>query len=186
VEEGSTVAVWGLGAVGLAVVMGAVKSKASRIIGVDINPGKFQVAKEFGCTECVNPKDFDKPIQNVLVDMTDGGLDYTFECIGNVHTMRAALEACHKGWGESVIIGVAASGQEISTRPFQLVTGRVWKGTAFGGYKSRDSVPKLVEEYLAGEMKLDEFITGHMPLDKINEAFDDMHAGRALRTIIDL
>ncbi|CBY20127.1 unnamed protein product [Oikopleura dioica] len=190
VEEGSTVAVWGLGAVGLAVVMGAVKAKASRIIGVDINPGKFQVAKEFGCTECVNPKDFDKPIQNVLVDMTDGGLDYTFECIGNVHTMRAALEACHKGWGESVIIGVAASGQEISTRPFQLVTGRVWKGTAFGGYKSRDSVPKLVEEYLAGEMKLDEFITGHMPLDKINEvwnpAFDDMHAGRALRTIIDL
>lgn len=128
----------------------------------------------------------DKPVQQHLVEMTDGGLDYTFECIGNVHTMRAALESCHKGWGESVIIGVAAAGQEISTRPFQLVTGRVWRGTAFGGYKSRDSVPKLVEEYLAGKLKLDEFVTGHRPLQGINEAFEDMHAGRALRTIIDL
>jgi len=185
-EPGSTVAVWGLGAVGLAVVMGAVKAKASRIIGVDLNPGKFKVAKEFGCTDCVNPKDYDKPIQQVLVDMTDGGLDYTFECVGSVHTMRQALEACHKGWGESIIIGVAAAGQEISTRPFQLVTGRVWRGTAFGGWKSRDSVPKLVEDYLNGEIKLDEFVTGHMQLDEINEAFEAMHAGKALRTIIDM
>lgn len=185
-EPGSTIAVWGLGAVGLAVVMGAVKAGASRIIGVDTNPGKFAIAKEFGCTDCVNPKDFDKPIQQVLVDMTDGGLDYTFECVGSVHTMRQALEACHKGWGESIIIGVAASGQEISTRPFQLVTGRVWRGTAFGGWKSRDSVPKLVEDYLNGEIKLDEFVTGHMQLDEINEAFEAMHAGKALRTIIDM
>jgi len=186
VEEGSTVAVWGLGAVGLAVVMGAVQAKCSKIIGVDLNPDKFKIAKDFGCTDCVNPKDFDKPIQEVLVGMTDGGLDYTFECVGNVHTMRQALESCHKGWGESIIIGVAASGQEISTRPFQLVTGRVWRGTAFGGYKSRDSVPKLVEDYLCGKIKLDEFVTGHQPLTGINEAFDDMHAGRALRTIIDM
>lgn len=186
VEEGSTVGVWGLGAVGLAVVMGAVQAKASRIIGVDINEDKFKVAKEFGCTDCVNPAKLDKPVQQHLVEMTDGGLDYTFECIGNVHTMRAALESCHKGWGESVIIGVAAAGQEISTRPFQLVTGRVWRGTAFGGYKSRDSVPKLVEDYLAGRLKLDEFVTGHQPIQGINQAFDDMHAGKALRTIIDL
>lgn len=186
VEEGSTVGVWGLGAVGLAVVMGAVQAKASRIIGVDINDDKFKVAKEFGCTDCVNPAKLDKPVQQHLVEMTDGGLDYTFECIGNVHTMRAALESCHKGWGESVIIGVAAAGQEISTRPFQLVTGRVWRGTAFGGYKSRDSVPKLVEDYLAGRLKLDEFVTGHQPIQGINQAFDDMHAGKALRTIIDL
>lgn len=185
-EPGSTVAVWGLGAVGLAVVMGAVKAKASRIIGIDLNPDKFKIAKEFGCTDCVNPKDFDKPIQQVLVEMTDGGLDYTFECVGSVHTMRQALESCHKGWGESIIIGVAASGQEISTRPFQLVTGRVWRGTAFGGWKSRDSVPKLVEEYLRGEIKLDEFVTGHMPIEDINAAFDAMHAGKALRTIIDM
>merc|ERR1719461_973297 len=139
-----------------------------------------------GATDFVNPKDHENDIQSVIRDMTDGGVDYSFECIGRVHTMRAALEACHKGWGESVIIGVAASGQEISTRPFQLVTGRVWRGTAFGGYKSRDSVPKLVEEYLAGKLKLDEFVTGHRPLQEINEAFEDMHAGRALRTIIDL
>jgi len=185
-EEGSTVAVWGLGAVGLAVVMGAVAGKASRIIGVDLNEGKFPIAKEFGCTDCVNPKKFDKPIQEVLVEMTDGGLDYTFECVGNVHTMRQALESCHKGWGESIIIGVAASGQEISTRPFQLVTGRVWRGTAFGGYKSRDSVPKLVDEYMKGEIKLDEFVTGNRQLEGINAAFDDMHSGEGctLRTII--
>jgi len=185
-EPGSTMAVWGLGAVGLAVVMGGVKAGASRIIGIDLNADKFKVAREFGCTDCVNPKDYDKPIQQVLVEMTDGGLDYTFECVGSVHTMRQALESCHKGWGESIIIGVAASGQEISTRPFQLVTGRVWRGTAFGGWKSRDSVPKLVEEYLNGELKLDEFITGHMPINEINEAFEAMHAGKALRTIIDM
>lgn len=184
VEAGSTTAVWGLGAVGLATVMGCKTAGASRIIGIDINPDKFPVAKEFGCTEFVNPKDHEKPIQQVLIEMTDGGLDYTFECIGNVKTMRAALEACHKGWGTSVIIGVAGAGQEISTRPFQLVTGRVWKGTAFGGWKSCDSVPKLVEDYLAGKLKVDEFITHTMPLDKINEAFDLMHAGKSIRAVV--
>jgi len=184
VEPGSTTAVWGLGAVGLAVIMGCKAAGASRIIGIDINPDKFPTAKEFGCTEFVNPKDHQRPIQQVLVEMTDGGLDYTFECIGNVATMRAALESCHKGWGTSVIIGVAGAGQEISTRPFQLVTGRVWKGTAFGGWKSCDSVPNLVEEYMAGKLKVDEFITHKMPLDKINEAFDLMHAGKSIRAIV--
>ncbi|CAH1795382.1 unnamed protein product [Owenia fusiformis] len=185
VEPGSSCAVWGVGAVGLAVLMGCKAAGASRIIGIDINPDKFEIAKQFGATECINPKDYDKPIQTVLTEMTDGGLDYTFECIGNVGTMRAALESCHKGWGVSTIIGVAAAGQEISTRPFQLVTGRVWKGTAFGGFKSRDSVPKLVEDYLGGIVKVDEFITHNMPLDKINESFDLMHAGKSIRSIID-
>ncbi|XP_031550857.1 alcohol dehydrogenase class-3-like [Actinia tenebrosa] len=184
VEPGSTCAVWGLGAVGLATVMGCKVAGATRIIGVDINPTKFMLAKQFGATECLNPKDYDKPTQEVLVEMTDGGLDYTFECIGNVNTMRQALEACHKGWGTSVIIGVAAGGKEISTRPFQLVTGRVWKGTAFGGYKSGDGVPKLVDDYLAGTLKVDEFITHNMPLDKINEAFDLMHKGESIRSIV--
>lgn len=184
VEPGSTCAVWGLGAVGLAVIMGCKKAGASKIIGIDINPDKFNVAKEFGATDCVNPKDHQKTIQEVLVELTDGGCDFTFECIGNIHTMRAALESCHKGWGVSTIIGVAAAGQEISTRPFQLVTGRVWKGTAFGGWKSRDSVPKLVDSYMNKEMKVDEFITHTRPLDKINEAFDLMHAGKSLRTVV--
>lgn len=179
VEAGSTVGVWGLGAVGLACIMGAKARGASRIIGIDINPDKFAVAKEFGATECINPKDFgDKPIQSVLVDLTDGGFDYTFECIGLTSTMRAALEACHKGWGVSTIIGVAASGQEISTRPFQLVTGRVWKGSAFGGWKSRESVPALVDQYMNKEVKIDEFITHNVPLDQINHAFDLMHEDR--------
>ncbi|XP_070544253.1 alcohol dehydrogenase class-3-like [Ptychodera flava] len=186
VEPGSNVAVWGLGAVGLAVIMGCKVAGASRIIGVDINPGKFEIAKQFGATEFVNPKDFERPVQQVLVEMTDGGLDYTFECIGNIHTMRSALEACHKGWGVSTIIGVAASGQEISTRPFQLVTGRTWKGTAFGGFKSRDGVPKLVDDYMAGTVKVDEFITHNMDLDKVNEAFDLMHAGKSIRSIVHL
>jgi len=184
VEPGSTVGVWGIGAVGLAVIMGAKVAGASRIIAVDINADKWPVAQQFGATEFVNPKDYEKPIQQVLVEMTDGGLDYTFECIGNVGTMRAALEACHKGWGTSVIIGVAAAGKEISTRPFQLVTGRSWRGSAFGGWKSRDSVPKLVDEYMEKKIKVDEFITHDLPLDKINEAFDLMHAGKSLRAII--
>ncbi|XP_020901681.1 alcohol dehydrogenase class-3 [Exaiptasia diaphana] len=183
-EPGSTAAVWGLGAVGLATIMGCKVAGCSRIIGIDINPAKFDLAKKFGATECLNPKDHDKPTQQVLVEMTDGGLDYTFECIGNVHTMRQALEACHKGWGTSVIIGVAGAGQEISTRPFQLVTGRVWKGTAFGGYKSGDGVPKLVEDYLSGTLKVDEFITHNLPLDKINEGFSLMHSGESIRSII--
>jgi len=184
VEPGSTVAVWGLGGVGLAAVMGAKDAGASRIIGVDTNPDKFPMAKSFGATECVNPKDHERPIQDVLVELTDGGLDYTFECIGNVATMRAALESCHKGWGVSTIIGVAPAGQEIATRPFQLVTGRVWMGSAFGGWKSRDDVPKLVEKYMNGKLKVDEFITHTFKIDEINTAFDFMHAGKSIRSVV--
>ncbi|XP_071445105.1 alcohol dehydrogenase class-3 [Hetaerina americana] len=184
VESGSSVAIWGLGAVGLAVAMGCREAGAKRIIGVDINPQKFELGKLFGCTEFVNPCDHDRPIEQVLIEMTDGGLDYTFECVGNVKLMRSALESCHKGWGMSVIIGVAGSGQEISTRPFQLVTGRVWKGSAFGGWKSRESVPKLVEKYLAKEIMVDEFVTQNLHLEKINDAFDLMHAGKSIRSVV--
>ncbi|XP_043468227.1 alcohol dehydrogenase class-3-like [Leptopilina heterotoma] len=184
VEAGSTCAIWGLGAVGLATALGCKTAGASRIIGVDINSSKFEKAKVFGCTEFVNPKDHKKPIQEVLTEMTDGGLDYTFECVGNVQTMRAALESCHKGWGTSVIVGVAPSGQEISTRPFQLVTGRVWKGTGFGGWKSKESVPKLVKEYQAKKLILDKFVTHTLPLEKINEGFELLHSGNSLRTVI--
>jgi len=185
VEKDSTVAIWGLGAVGLAVAVGCREAGAARIIGIDINPAKFEVAKKFGVTEFVNPLDHkDRAIQEVLVEMTDGGLDYTFECIGNVKTMRAALEACHKGWGKSVIIGVAGAGQEISTRPFQLVTGRTWMGSAFGGYKSRDSVPRLVEDYLQGKIPLDDFVTHSLKLENITEAFDLMHHGKSLRAVL--
>ncbi|XP_044746378.1 alcohol dehydrogenase class-3 [Coccinella septempunctata] len=184
VEKNSTCAVWGLGAVGLAVGLGCRAAGATRIIGIDINPKKFDLAKQFGFTEFVNPKDYEKPIEQVLVEMTDGGLDYTFECIGNVATMRAALESCHKGWGVSTIIGVAGAGQEISTRPFQLVTGRTWKGTAFGGWKSRDSVPKLVDEYLSKKLLLDEFISHTLSFSEINEAFHLMHAGESIRSVL--
>ncbi|KAM7051893.1 alcohol dehydrogenase class-3 [Acridotheres tristis] len=184
VEPGSTCAVFGLGGVGLAVIMGCKIAGASRIIGIDINKDKYAKAKEFGATECISPQDSKKPIQEVLVEMTDGGVDYSFECIGNVGVMRAALEACHKGWGVSVIVGVAASGQEISTRPFQLVTGRTWKGTAFGGWKSVDNVPKLVTEYMSKKIKVDEFVTHTLPFDKINEAFELMHSGKSIRTVL--
>jgi len=184
VEAGSTVAIWGMGAVGLAVAMGCKSVGAKRIIGIDLNEDKAHVAKEFGCTEFLNPKTLTRPIQEVLIEMTDGGLDYTFECIGNVNTMRAALESCHKGWGTSIIVGVAGAGQEISTRPFQLVTGRNWKGSAFGGWKSRDSVPKLVGDYLNKKIKLDEFVTGDFQLTEINSAFRLMHEGKGLRTVI--
>ncbi|KAI5080824.1 hypothetical protein GOP47_0004007 [Adiantum capillus-veneris] len=184
VEAGSTVAVFGLGTVGLAVCEGAKKAGATRIIGIDTNASKYEVATTFGATEFVNPKDHAKPIQEVLVDLTDGGVDYSFECIGNVAVMRAALESCIKGWGTSVIVGVAASGQEISTRPFQLVTGRVWKGTAFGGYKSRTDVPKLVDAYMNKEIKLDEYVTHNFKLDDINHAFDLLEAGKCLRAVI--
>ncbi|XP_015791605.1 alcohol dehydrogenase class-3 [Tetranychus urticae] len=187
VEPGSICAVWGLGAVGLAVGLGCQARKASRVIGIDINPDKFEPARSFGFTEFVNPNDYpDKTIQEVLFNLTDGGPDYTFECIGNVHTMRAAFESAHKGWGVSVIIGVAAAGKEISTRPFQLVTGRTWKGTAFGGWKSRDAVPKLVEDYLAGSLKVDEFITRELPFEEINEAFNLMKEGKVLRAMVRL
>jgi len=186
VEPGSTCGVWGLGAVGLAAIMGCKKAGASRIIAIDINKDKFETAKQFGATDCVNPRDHDKPIQQVIVDLTDGGVDFSFEAVGNVSTMRAALEATHKGWGVSVIIGVAAAGQEISTRPFQLVTGRTWKGTAFGGWKSRDSVPKLVSEYLNGSLKVDEFVTHRRKLTEINEAFDLMHSGVSIRAVVSI
>jgi S-(hydroxymethyl)glutathione dehydrogenase/alcohol dehydrogenase len=184
VEAGSTVVVFGLGGIGLSVVQGAVMAQAGRIIGVDINPAKFELALQLGATECVNPQEYDEPIQKVIVDLTDGGADYTFECVGNVNLMRAALEACHKGWGESTIIGVAGGGEEISTRPFQLVTGRVWRGTAFGGVKGRSQLPGYVERYLQGEIQIDPFITQTLPLEEINTAFDLMHAGQAIRSVI--
>ncbi|HAB92372.1 MAG: S-(hydroxymethyl)glutathione dehydrogenase/class III alcohol dehydrogenase [Thiopseudomonas sp.] len=184
VEEGATVAIFGLGGIGLAAIIGAKMAKASRIIAVDINPGKFDIARELGATDCVNPKDFDKPIQEVIVEMTDGGVDYSFECVGNVQLMRAALESCHKGWGESVIIGVAGAGQEISTRPFQLVTGRVWRGSAFGGVKGRTELPGYVEKAQSGEIPLDTFITHTMGLEDINKAFDLMHEGKSIRSVI--
>ena len=184
VTPGSTVAVFGLGGIGLAVIQGAVMAGAGRIIGVDTNPGKFELARQMGATDCVNPKDADKPIQDVIVAMTDGGVDYSFECIGNVEVMRAALECCHKGWGESVIIGVAGAGQEIRTRPFQLVTGRVWRGSAFGGVKGRSQLPGYVERYMAGEIRIDEMITEVLPLERINDAFELMHEGKVIRSVI--
>jgi S-(hydroxymethyl)glutathione dehydrogenase/alcohol dehydrogenase len=184
VTAGSTVAVFGLGAIGLAVIQGAQMMNASRIIAIDVNPDKFELARQFGATDFVNPKDHSAPIQQVIVDMTDGGVDYSFECIGNVNVMRSALECCHKGWGESIIIGVAGAGQEISTRPFQLVTGRVWKGSAFGGVKGRSQLPGYVERYMNGEIKIDEFITHDMPFNKINEAFDLLHEGKSIRTVL--
>ncbi|ORU92183.1 MAG: S-(hydroxymethyl)glutathione dehydrogenase/class III alcohol dehydrogenase [Cycloclasticus sp. symbiont of Bathymodiolus heckerae] len=184
VEAGSTVAVFGLGGIGLSAIQGAVIAKAERIIAVDINEDKFEFAKQLGATDCINPKNFDAPIQDVLIDMTDGGVDYSFECIGNVNTMRSALECCHKGWGESIIVGVAGAGQEISTRPFQLVTGRVWRGTAFGGVKGRSELPEYVEKYMRGEIKIDEMVTYTMGLDEINRAFDLMHQGKSIRSVI--
>ena len=184
VEPGATVAIFGLGGIGLSAIIGAVMAKASRIIGIDVNPSKFEIAKQLGATDVINPKDYDRPIQEVLVELTDGGVDYSFECIGNVNVMRAALECCHKGWGESVIIGVAGAGEEIATRPFQLVTGRVWRGSAFGGVRGRTELPGYVERYLAGEFELDTFITHTMGLDRINEAFDLMHEGKSIRSVI--
>ena len=184
VEPGATVAVFGLGGIGLSVVQGAVLAQASRIIAIDINEDKFEMAKQLGATDTVNPKDHDAPIQEVIVELTDGGVDYSFECIGNVDVMRSALECCHKGWGESVIIGVAGAGEEISTRPFQLVTGRVWRGTAFGGVKGRTELPGYVERYLSGEIKVDEMVTHTMSLEEINHAFDLMHEGSSIRSVI--
>ena len=184
VPEGDTVAVFGLGGIGLAVVQGAKKAKASRIIAVDTNPDKYKLAAEFGATDFVNPKDHDRPVQEVIVEMTGWGVDHSFECIGNTNVMRSALECAHRGWGQSVIIGVAGAGQEISTRPFQLVTGRTWKGTAFGGVKGRSQLPGMVEEAMTGDIRLEPFVTHTMGLDKINEAFDLMHDGKSIRTVI--
>ncbi|MBM3114617.1 S-(hydroxymethyl)glutathione dehydrogenase/class III alcohol dehydrogenase [Jeongeupia naejangsanensis] len=184
VKAGDTVAIFGLGGIGLSAVIGAKMAGASRIIGIDINTSKFDLAKQLGATDLINPNEFDQPIQDVIVAMTDGGVDFSFECIGNVKVMRSALECCHKGWGESVIIGVAGAGEEISTRPFQLVTGRVWRGSAFGGVRGRSELPDYVERYLKGEFHLDDFITHTMPLEDINTAFELMHEGKSIRSVI--
>jgi S-(hydroxymethyl)glutathione dehydrogenase/alcohol dehydrogenase len=184
VEPDSTVVVFGLGGIGLSVIQGAVMAKAGRIVAVDINEDKFKMARLLGATDCINPKDYDRPIQEVLVDLTDGGADYSFECVGNVKLMRSALECCHKGWGQSIIIGVAGAGQEISTRPFQLVTGRVWRGTAFGGVRGRSELPGYVENYLKGVINIDDMVTHTMGLDEINRAFDLMHEGKSIRSVV--
>ena len=184
VRKGDTVAIFGLGGIGLSAVIGSVMAGASRIIGIDINEDKFPLARQLGATDCIIPKKIDQPIQDHIVELTDGGVDFSFECIGNVELMRSALECCHKGWGESVIIGVAGAGEEISTRPFQLVTGRVWRGTAFGGVKGRTELPEYVERYMNGEFKLSDFITHTMPLENINDAFDLMHEGKSIRSVI--
>ncbi len=183
-EPGSTIAVFGLGGIGLSVIQGAVMAQASRIIAIDINEEKFEFAKQLGATDFVNPKKHTASIQEVIVEMTGGGVDYSFECIGNVGLMRSALECCHKGWGESIIIGVAGAGQEIATRPFQLVTGRVWKGTAFGGVKGRTQLPGYVDDYLAGKIKVDEMVTHTMDISEINHAFDLMHEGKSIRSVV--
>jgi S-(hydroxymethyl)glutathione dehydrogenase / alcohol dehydrogenase len=183
VEPGSTVAVFGLGGIGLNVIQGAKLVGASRIIGVDVNPAKESLARDFGMTDFVNPRHVDDVVGH-LVEITGGGVDYSFECIGNVKTMRQALECCHKGWGESVVIGVAGAGQEIATRPFQLVTGRVWKGSAFGGARGRTDVPRLVDWYMDRQIRIDELITHVLPLERINEAFELMHEGKSIRTVI--
>jgi len=184
VTPGATVAVFGLGGIGLSVVQGAVMAKAKRILAIDINEEKFELARQLGATDCVNPKSFAAPIQDVIVEMTDGGVDYSFECVGDVKLMRSALECCHKGWGESTILGVAGAGQEIATRPFQLVTGRVWRGSAFGGVKGRTELSGYVERYMKGEIIIDPMVTHTMGLTDINRAFDLMHAGKSIRSVI--
>ena len=184
VEPGATVAVFGLGAVGMAVIQGSVLNRAGQIIGIDVNAGKFPLATALGATRCINPRDFDRPIQDVLVELTGGGVDYAFECVGNVQLMRAALESCHKGWGECVVIGVAGAGEEISTRPFQLVTGRVWRGSAFGGVRGRTQLPGMIDEWLRGDLDIDPYITHNMTHDAINTAFDLLHRGEAIRSVI--
>jgi S-(hydroxymethyl)glutathione dehydrogenase / alcohol dehydrogenase len=184
VEPGANVVVFGLGGIGLNVIQAARMVGASRIVGVDLNPEKRPLAEKFGMTHFVNPKDIEGDLVPYLVELTKGGADYSFECIGNVKAMRQALECCHKGWGVSVIIGVAGAGQEISTRPFQLVTGRVWKGSAFGGAKGRTDVPKIVDWYMDGKIDIDSLVTHMMPLQQINEAFDLMHEGKSIRSVI--
>ena len=184
VEPGSNVVVFGLGGIGLNVIQGAKMVGASRIIGVDINSDKRQMAEDYGMTDFVNPKEIEGDIVEYLVEMTDGGADYSFECIGNVKVMRQALECCHKGWGVCTVIGVAGAGQEISTRPFQLVTGRVWKGSAFGGARGRTDVPKIVDWYMEGKINIDNLITHTMPIEQINDAFDLMHKGESIRSVV--
>ncbi|MBV9860683.1 MAG: S-(hydroxymethyl)glutathione dehydrogenase/class III alcohol dehydrogenase [Alphaproteobacteria bacterium] len=184
VEPGANVVVFGLGGIGLNVIQGARLVGAGMIVGVDINPRRRALAEKFGMTHFVNPKEVEDDLVPYLVDLTKGGADYSFECIGNVQTMRQALECCHKGWGVSVIIGVAGAGQEISTRPFQLVTGRVWKGTAFGGARGRTDVPKIVDWYMEGRINIDDLITHKLALDEINKGFDLMHAGESIRSVV--
>lgn len=184
VEPGSKVIVFGLGGIGLNVIQGARLVGADMIVGVDLNDRKRPLAEKFGMTHFVNPKAVDGDLVTALLDLTGGGADYTFECIGNVEVMRQALEACHKGWGESVIIGVAGAGEEIRTRPFQLVTGRVWRGTAFGGAKGRSDVPKIVDWYMNGKINIDDLITHTLPLEQINEGFDLMHRGESIRSVV--
>jgi S-(hydroxymethyl)glutathione dehydrogenase/alcohol dehydrogenase len=183
VEPGSRVVVFGLGGIGLNVIQAARLVGARQIIGVDINPAKIELARKFGMTDFINPKEVHNVVE-AIVELTKGGADYTFECIGNVTTMRQALEACHKGWGESIIIGVAGAGKEISTRPFQLVTGRVWRGSAFGGARGRTDVPTIVDMYMEGRINIDDLITHTMPLDRINDAFDLMHEGKSIRSVV--
>jgi S-(hydroxymethyl)glutathione dehydrogenase / alcohol dehydrogenase len=184
VEPGANVVVFGLGGIGLNVVQGARIAGANMIVGVDTNPAREMLARKFGVTHFVNPKEVKGDLVPHLVDLTGGGADYSFECIGNVDVMRQALECCHRGWGVSVIIGVAGSGQEIRTRPFQLVTGRVWKGTAFGGARGRTDVPKIVDWYMSGKINIDDLITHVLPLDRINEGFDLMHEGKSIRAVV--
>ena len=184
VEPGSTVAVFGLGGIGLNVIQGAKMVGAARIIGIDLNNSKQSLATQFGMTDFINPTDVENVV-DYIVDMTGGGVDYSFECIGNVSVMRQALECCHKGWGQSCIVGVAGAGQEISTRPFQLVTGRSWRGPAFGGARGRTDVPRIVDWYMEGRLNIDDLITHKMPLEQINEAFDLMHEGKSIRSVIE-
>ncbi len=184
VEAGANVVVFGLGGIGLNVIQGARMVGANKIIGVDLNPAREAMARKFGMTHFVNPKDVKGDLVGHLVELTDGGADYSFECIGNVNVMRQALECCHRGWGQSIIIGVAGAGQEISTRPFQLVTGRVWKGTAFGGARGRTDVPRIVDWYMDGKINIDDLITHTMPLEQINDAFDLMHRGESIRSVV--
>lgn len=184
VEPGAKVVVFGLGGIGLNVIQGCRMVGADMIVGVDLNPSKRAIAEQFGMTHFVNPKEIEGDLVAHLIELTDGGADYSFECIGNVHVMRQALECCHKGWGKSVIIGVAGAGQEISTRPFQLVTGRVWMGSAFGGARGRTDVPKIVDWYMENKINIDDLITHTMPLDRINDAFDLMHKGESIRSVV--
>ena len=184
VEPGSNVVVFGLGGIGLNVLQGAKLVGADMIVGVDLNPAREELARKFGMTHFVNPKDHGDDLVNHLVELTRGGADYSFECIGNTTVMRQALECCHKGWGESIIIGVAGAGQEISTRPFQLVTGRSWRGTAFGGARGRTDVPKIVDWYMDGKINIDDLITHVMPLEDINKGFDLMHEGKSIRSVV--
>ena len=185
VEPGANVVIFGLGGIGLNVVQGARIAGADKIVGVDVNPGREALARKFGLTHFVNPKEVKGDLVGHLVELTGGGADYSFECVGNVQLMRQALECCHRGWGQSIIIGVAGAGQEIATRPFQLVTGRVWKGTAFGGARGRTDVPKIVDWYMDGKIDIDSLITHKLPLERINESFDLMHAGTSIRAVVE-